>query len=168
MGWKYTMGGFRYSFVFYHILNMQKVLEGGPCSFHKSMLVCHPLSENEDSHMVKLLEVDMWIQVYNVPKGFISENVVKSIGSSMGRYIKPETTYFHGLWNEYVRVGVAMNIEKALKRSINLKRDGKNLTWINFKYEILGSFCFLCGIIGHSEGECNVVYANLEKIIERA
>lgn len=59
----HDMGGFRYSFVFYHVLDMQKVLEGGPWSFEQSMLVCHQLSCNEDPHTVKLQEADMWVQV---------------------------------------------------------------------------------------------------------
>lgn len=39
---------------------------------------------------------------------------------------------------------------------------------MNFIYERMGSFFFVCGIVGHTERECSVVYANPDKEIERA
>lgn len=164
----HELGGFRYSFVFYHVLDLQKVLEGGPWSFEQSMLVCHKLQENEDPHTVPLLEAEVWIQVYDIPKGCISENVLTSIGNTIGRYVKSDPANFHTMWKEYVRIRVAMNIEKPLKRRMKLKRSESSWNWINFKYERMGSFCFVCGVIGHSERECSIVYANPEKTIERA
>lgn len=37
----HDIGGYRYSFVFYHILDLKKVIEGGPWSFEQNMLVYH-------------------------------------------------------------------------------------------------------------------------------
>lgn len=67
-----------------------------------------------------------------------------------------------------MRIRVSMNILKPLKRRMMIKREGGKLSWINFKYERLSSFCFVCGILGHSERDCNVVYENSGVEIERA
>ena len=80
-----------------------------------------------------------------MPNGLISENVLKSVGDSIGHYVKSDLANFDGMWKSYVRIRVAMNVEKPLKRR--------------------SSFCFVCGIVGHSERECNVVYANPDKIV---
>lgn len=61
-----------------------------------------------------------------------------------------------------------MDIEKPIKRRMKLKREGNVWSWINFKYERFGTFCFVCGRMGHSERECNIVYANPDKVVDRA
>lgn len=164
----HDLGNYRYSFVFFHTLDLQKVVEGGPWSFEQSMLVCHCLSKNEDPHSVPLREVDIWVQLYDVPKGFISETILKSIGDSFGCYIKSDPANFNNAWKDHLRIRVTMDITKPLKRRMKLKRDANNWNWINFKYERLSSFCFVCGKIGHSDRDCNVVYANPGKLVERA
>lgn len=50
---------------------------------------------------------------------------------------------------------------------MKIKREGDKWCWINFKYERLAKFCFVCGLLD-SDIECNVVYVNPEKEIERA
>lgn len=59
----HDIGGHRYSFVFYHRLDLQKDLEGGPWTFEQSLLVYHQLRENEDPHLVNLNRIDIWVQV---------------------------------------------------------------------------------------------------------
>lgn len=110
----------------------------------------------------------MWVQIYDIPRGFLSENILQSVGSSIGCYVQSDPTTFTGGWKPYVRINVSINVENPLKRRVKIKREGDNWSWLNFKYERLGTFCFVCEIIGHSERECNVVYAHPEKQIEKA
>lgn len=162
------MGNFRYSFVLFHMLDLQKVMEGGPWTFEQSMLVFHHLSENEDPHLVTLQEVDIWVQIYDIPKGFVSETVLKNIRDSFGCYIKSDPSNFNNIWKDHVRIRVTMNIDKPLKRRMKIKQDASKWNWINFKYERLSSFFFVCGKIGHSDRDCNVEYASPDKLVEHA
>lgn len=50
---------------------------------------------------------------------------------------------------------------------MKLKRENDSWNWINFKYERLGTFNFVCGRLGHSNRDCEVVYANPTKTINR-
>lgn len=162
------MGGYRFSFTFYHVMDLKKVLEGGPWSFEQNMLVYKQVQEDDDPHAVALTESDIWVQIHDIPRGFISETILKSVGGFIGKYIKSDLTNFDGAWKAYVRIRVILDITKPLKRRMKIKRDGGEWSWLNFKYERLGNFCFVCGILGHTDRECSTVYANPDKEIERA
>lgn len=164
----HDIGGFKYSFVFYHIMDLHKVIEGGPWSFEQSMLVYEKLNGGEDAQSIVLNGMDIWVQVYDIPTGLISENILRSVGMYIGQYIKTDSNSFDGGWKQYARIRVTLDINKPLKRRMKLKREGGSWSWVNFKYERLGNFCFVCGMLGHVERECSVVYANPGKVIEKA
>lgn len=50
---------------------------------------------------------------------------------------------------------------------MRIKKKGGDWLWIHFKYERLPSFCFFCGIIGHSDKFCELLFDNPEKGEER-
>lgn len=164
----HDIGGYKYSFVFYHIMDVRKVLEGGPWSFEQNMLIYKQVKEMEDLQAVDLNEVKIWVQVRDVPKGFISENIMKSVGMYVGKYVKSDPANFDNTWKSYVRTGVTLDIRKPLKRHMKIKREGGEWSWPNFKYERLGTFCFVCGVLGHTDRDCNIVYENPDKEIEKA
>lgn len=164
----HDLGGQRYSFVFYHVLDLQKVIEGGPWTFEQNLLLHHKLEEGEDAHLVKLNRMEIWVQIYDLPMGMLSIKLLESIGNYVGAFVKTDPKNLTSGWKMFVRIRVVMDIDKPLKRKMKIKREGGNWTWINFKYERLSSFCFVCGLMGHTDRDCGIVYANPDKVIERA
>lgn len=159
-------GSHRYSFVFFHTLDLQKVLDGGLWTFEQSLLVYQKLEANEDPHLINLHHSDIWVQVYDLPRGLWSENILINIGKSVGEVVKMDPANLNGGWRVYARIRIKLDLNKPLKRRMKLKREGGEWSWVNFKYERLSTFCFFCGLLGHSERDCAVVYANPGKIIE--
>lgn len=147
----HDLGEQRYAFIFYHILDVKKVLEGGPWSFEHNLLVFQQYSEGDDPLSVTLEESDIWIQVYDLPKGFTSENVLKSVGNYIGKFVKSDSNNFNSSWKPFLRIRVTIQVSKPLKRCMKIKMEGGNWSWINFKYERLSTYCFVCGILGHSD-----------------
>lgn len=127
----HDIGDMRYSFVFFHKMDVQKVLEGGPWSFEQATLILHQLVDGEDPNMVQLQSVEMWVQVYDIPRGFLSENILRSIGTSMGSFIRMDNNMFDGVWKPFVRIRVMINMEKPLKRRLKIKREWDSWSWIN-------------------------------------
>lgn len=68
--------GMRYSFVFFHKMDMQKVAERGPWSFEQATLILHQLMDGEDPNTVQMQDVEMWVQVYDVPRGALECRLV--------------------------------------------------------------------------------------------
>lgn len=164
----HELGEQRFSFVFFHKLDLQKVTEGGPWTFEQSLLLYHILGENENPHTVPLNNMDIWMQVYDVPKGLISEKLLQNIGNFVGKFVISDANNINGVWKMFLRIRVTLNVEKPIKRRMKLKRETGEWNWVNFKYERLSLFCFVCGVLRHSERDCSVVYAHPDKIIEKA
>uniref|UniRef100_A0A803PL05 Reverse transcriptase domain-containing protein n=1 Tax=Cannabis sativa TaxID=3483 RepID=A0A803PL05_CANSA len=63
-----------------------------------------------------------------------------------------------GIWRDYLRIRVTVNIDLPLKRRIKLKKTNGDWLWCQFEYEFVPTFCFICGIIGHSESFCHKLF----------
>lgn len=118
------LGGRRYSFIFYHVLDMQKVLDGGPWTFEQNLLVYQKSQDNEDPYLVSLNNIDIWLRVYDIPKGLISKRILQSIENYACTLVKSDPANMNGMWKLYVWLRVTMDAEKPLKRRMKIKREG--------------------------------------------
>lgn len=53
-----------------------------------------------------LNEVDIWIHVYDIPKGFVSEIILQSIANYIGSFMKSDPVNLNGVWKPYYRIKV--------------------------------------------------------------
>jgi hypothetical protein len=58
-----------------------------------------------------------------------------------------------------MRLRVRIDVRRPLKKDKKIKNMGGEWCIVNFKYEKLGVFCFVCGVLGHSENKCEVRFA---------
>ena len=96
--------------------------------------------------------------MYNLPLGFQSEKILQSIGNFIGEFLASDEHNLTGVWRNYMRLRVSIDVRKPLKRRIRLKREGGEWLWVDFKYERLHNFCFICGILGHTDKICPSIY----------
>lgn len=80
--------------------------------------------------------------------------MVTAIGSFLGTLIQVDDRNFDGSMRMFYRVRVAIDVAKPLKKQMKLKKDNGDWAFIDFKYERLPTFCFLCGVIGHGDKFC--------------
>ena len=95
-----------------------------------------------------------WVQIWGLPFENLSEEVGKDLGNSLGRYLETDKRMWLTEQARFLRVRVDIPLNKPLCRGGNiLNLDGEK-TWVNFKYERLPSFCYVCGYLGHDEKHC--------------
>lgn len=151
-------------FKFFHQMDKQRVLEDGPWTFNNQALIVKRLELGEQLSDIKLQELFIWIQVYDLPLGFNSESILKSIENYDGRFLQSDAKNFQGIWKQFLRIKVAINVYNPLKRQMRIKKPRGEWMWIKFKDERLPTFCFYCGLIGHSEKFCELLYDDKGKI----
>ncbi|XP_074347634.1 uncharacterized protein LOC141686500 [Apium graveolens] len=111
-------------FKFFHELDMQRVLDDGPWTFNNQALMVKRLEMGEQLADIKLKELYMWIQVYDLPVGFNSEFILKSIGNYVGIFLQTDPKNFQGIWKNFLRIKVAVDVYKPLKSQMRIKRAG--------------------------------------------
>jgi 14-3-3 protein epsilon len=101
---------------------------------------------------VDLNYLDIWLQVHHLPFGFIQPKV----GQAVGRFLGELKEYDHRntVHSTYMRLKVRININNPLKQSWKVRANEGNYVQIQFKYERLGIFCYLCGVLGHTDKGC--------------
>jgi 14-3-3 protein epsilon len=149
-------------FQFAHALDMEAVLQGGPWAFNNQMLIVERVQLGVQIENIPLNHVDFWVQVHNLPTGLMAERVGKTLANFIGSFVEYDKNNKGSFWREYMRIRVRVDIRQPLKKESRVKSQGGNWCTVNFKYERLGVFCFVCGLIGHGENRCAVRFSMAE------
>ncbi|XP_057793135.1 uncharacterized protein At4g02000-like [Salvia miltiorrhiza] len=161
------IGQGRFIFQFFHEIDLQRVADGGPWAFGNFPLMLHRLKRGEFPLTVPLETLPFWIQVHDLPAGYLTEGVGRLLGNFIGNFLEYDSTNASGVWRQYMRIRVGIRISEPLKRFKRIKqKDGSSFV-VNFRYERLNIFCFLCGRLGHSESFCELMFNPISKNVER-
>lgn len=140
-----------YLFQFFRKEDMQWVVKGGPWSFDNAMMVLETVPATEDPVKVPLWYINIWIQLYDLLMNFMTGAVGKQLGNFFGEFLEYDVKNNTSIWREYMRLRIRLDIRKPLKRKKKIvKKDGSEIT-VSCKYERLGEFCFLCGLVSHTD-----------------
>lgn len=74
---------------------------------------------------------------------------------------------FIGVWKDYMHIRITIDVTLPIKKRIKIRRDDSNWFWVNFKYEKLNTFCFVCSITGHAEKFYQKIFETSLDLIEK-
>lgn len=144
----------RYIFQFYHEVDIKRVIEGSPWTFGRFHLIFERMKVGDNPRTIPINKMLMWVQIHGLQSGFMSQRVVNDIGNYIGTFVESDPNNFIGVRREYLRVRVVIPIDVSLKRKMKLRRSNDQWCWASFRYEGVPTFCFVCGMMGHSEKFC--------------
>ncbi|XVF56444.1 hypothetical protein PTKIN_Ptkin06aG0121000 [Pterospermum kingtungense] len=98
------IGDDRFLFQFYHVADRQRIVGRGPWFFDNQMLICHYLQPDESPHLVSLVKVDFWIQVFDLLPGYVSESIGKQLGNFVGKFLEYDVSNDSYVWRKYMRI----------------------------------------------------------------
>ena len=134
---------------------MERIFQTGPWLFDSSMLVTRKVSFGENPATMPLDKTDIWVQLHNLPFGFMTETVGVLIGNHIGIFVKYDFENNCGLRRRFMCIRVEINVLEPLKQSWVFEREGAEAVTVDFKYERLGNFCYVCGLLGHTHNFCS-------------
>jgi 14-3-3 protein epsilon len=143
-------------FSFAHPLDMEAVFNGGPWSFDNNTLIMERVQIGMQIENIPLFHTDFWVQVHNLPMGLMKETVGVKLANYIGSFLEYDKNNNTCFWRQHMRIRVKVDVRQPLKKDTKVKDKTGGWCTVNFKYEKLGVFCFVCGIMGHAENKCEV------------
>ena len=148
------LGENKVMFLFQKKDDMNRVLFLCPWSFDKYLLVLHKLAHGEAVQDIKFDRAPFWIQIHGLPTMCQTKTVGMSIGATLGEVEKVDANGKGFFLGSFLRIRVQMDITKPLCRGRKVWLGEHGMKWVDFKYERLSIFCYLCGMIDHDERDC--------------
>lgn len=75
-------------FQFFRKEDLQWVMKGGPWTFDNVMLAVEKVDTGASPTEVELFHLNIWIQIHNLPMGFMRESVGKQLGNFFGEFLQ--------------------------------------------------------------------------------
>lgn len=150
------MGANLISFQFHSKRDMDRVLEMAPWQFNKHILVLNLISREVQPSLMCFNRTPFWIRIYDVPMAGRNESALSQIGNRFGEVIEIDRSTLSGVARS-IRMRISMDISKQLKRGTKLRIGTAEPCWLPVTYERLPSFCYWCGLLGHTTRDCEVL-----------
>ncbi|KAL2930824.1 Guanine nucleotide-binding protein subunit beta, partial [Bienertia sinuspersici] len=115
----------RFVFQFFCQSDRERVMQQSPWAFDNHLLLLKEISGHEQPRDFVFDSVDFWFNDSDVSG-----------------------------WAKFMRVRVRMDVHKPLPRGSTMKLGGERI-WVDFRYERLSGFCFVCGCLRHGVRECD-------------
>jgi hypothetical protein len=131
------------------------VARGGPWIYRGYPLLVAKVSNYARPSETVLNTVPIWVQVYDMPWNRQKKNTAQVIGNSLGKYLEADLDAEGFSPYDFLRVRVAIPIDKRLRPSVTtqVKGTAETNTFL-VRYERVPFFCFWCGFIGHDDTDC--------------
>ena len=96
-------------------------------------------------------DATFWVQIHGLPTLSQTREAGLRIGGSLGKVEKMDVGDKGFSLGGYLRIRVTLDISQPLSRGRIVRSGGSNSRWVEFKYEHLPVFCYLCGRLDHDE-----------------
>jgi len=148
------VGSNLFQFKFRLEFELNRVFTGGPWSFDNQKLLLTRWKAGMTVMNVKFDSVALWVQIWGAPFDMRTPRVAEEVGNLLGRVLEVKKRRNNDSQNFFMRVKMAIPIEKEICRGAFLAGSDGRKYWVDLKYERLPVFCHYCGLFGHDLRYC--------------
>ncbi|KAI3407222.1 uncharacterized protein J3R85_021186 [Psidium guajava] len=143
-----------FQFVFPTAEEKVKVLDSGPWSFARHVLVLKPWTPGTLPQCIKFDSCAFWMHIHGLPVEGRREEVIKKIAANVGEVISVKSDAKSYSAFSVGKVKVNLNLSNPLESGLLYSYKGKE-HWLDFRFERLPIYCYSCGKLGHYAQKCN-------------
>ncbi|TXG49086.1 hypothetical protein EZV62_024961 [Acer yangbiense] len=124
-----VINGNIFSFTFKNDRDRQHVLNGGPWSFDKALLVLEAPVGKGDIQGMQFNRVVFWIQIHNIPLLCMTSEIGQFLSGMIGEVKEIDIGKTGKCVGKYIRVRVVINVDVPLRRilRVDIMQDGKEI-----------------------------------------
>lgn len=130
------------------------VIKSQPWHFEGHLFLIRLLEEKEQPSKILLTEAQLWARIYDAPVSCMNLPTAQAIAKKLGNLISVDSSL--DLFGKFIRVKVGVDVTRPLKRGVNVLVGGEKL-WLPVKYEALPTYCYNCGLLGHTFKYCESI-----------
>ncbi|KAK4385626.1 hypothetical protein Sango_2686600 [Sesamum angolense] len=119
-----------------------------------NLVVSKPWLPEEALDEVDLTRIQIWVQAIGLPVVLINKKTAEKIGNAVGKFISTDLETENQRLRKALRIRIETSINEPLKDHFIIKGQGNKRSIIELRYERLGDFCHVCGVIGHKQTSC--------------
>jgi hypothetical protein len=144
-------------FTFKSLDELNRVLDYSPWNIKGSPLFLKRWFEEDAIEDLDFTKAPYWVQVHNLPLELMTVDNARNIGESLGELLEVDNLDAHiPARKGFLRVRVLLNLLNPLILGFTHHRPPKTPLWIQYSYERLSDYCYICGRIGHVSIGCKV------------
>ncbi|XP_023879304.2 uncharacterized protein LOC111991740 [Quercus suber] len=137
--------------------DMDAVLEKGPWFIGGHFLSIRPWEPFFKPSTANVSLIAVWVRLHELPMELYETEVLKHIGTSIGKVLRIDTHTAMEARGRYARLCIQVDINKPLINTILIGKFEQPVM-----YEGIHEFCFSCGRIGHKRDSCPYTVKNPE------
>ncbi|CAA0833241.1 Unknown protein, partial [Striga hermonthica] len=142
-----------FQFIFQNRGDMKKVANGTNWSFENQYIILKEWEASINNKNPGFQELNLWVQVQNIPLNWISTEVGLKIGQAFNKVKNMVIATTGNHRGKILKLLVTLNVNEPLPRMAKV-RLGDQLVNVGFKYEKLINLCHYCGKLGHLDRGC--------------
>ncbi|CAL2226993.1 unnamed protein product [Prunus armeniaca] len=120
-----------------------------PWNFHYSSVVLVDARAGLDTRDMEFHHSTYWIQFHGILPFNMTTMVAQKIGSLVGKVLEVDQADGVECMGRFLQVCTQLDVHQPLIRGAFVQFPGDGAKWVNFQYEFLPEYCFVCGHLGH-------------------
>ncbi|CAA0829972.1 Unknown protein, partial [Striga hermonthica] len=151
-----------FQFLFTSMEDKAKVVAGNNWLFENQYLVLTERFPGLHSSHSCFEEINIWVQVQNVPLNWMCTEVGMRIGQIFNRVKNVVVCKVGGEVGSFIKILAVLSLREPIPRCTVVKLGDQRITVV-FRYERLVNLCHYCGMIGHLDRGCKRRAEDIEK-----